>query len=79
MIVTRSNDPATRLTVEDCRLVMEECDSVTTYMEAGWFCVLGYKGDRRLVNAYCGSEAEYLRMSGNLPEAPDTCMYGSNR
>lgn len=64
MILTVNNDPSSRLTSEMVRLLKEECDDVTPYEEAGWFCVIGYKGDRRLVNAHCDSREQYEVMMG---------------
>ena len=59
MLTTANNDPNSPLSGADVARLRNECDDVRTYSEAGWFCVLGYLGDRRLVNAHCRSRRDY--------------------
>jgi hypothetical protein len=47
-------------------LLRNECDDVKTFNECGWFCVVGYKGNKRLVYAHCNSLEEYETSMGLL-------------
>lgn len=80
MLMTVNNDPSRKLSSEDCRLLKESCDDVRTYREAGWFCVLGYKGDKRLVHAHCNSEKDYETMMGiGIPDDHYAASYPGSR
>jgi hypothetical protein len=79
MVLTTNNDPTQRFTFEDARKLKEECDRTYTYSECGWFCVAGYKGDRRLVHAHCNSREEFDRMTSDKPFLDDDESYGPRR
>ncbi len=76
MILTTNNDPSVRFDVALARVLTEQCDDVKAYSEAGWFCVIGYKGQKRLVHAHCGSRDEYERIMGfGGPSNPYSGLY----
>lgn len=79
MVLTVNNDPTRPLSPQDYRTLREECDNVFTYSEAGWFCVAGYKGDRRLVHGHCNSAAEYAFGMGKADPAETRGGYGYGR
>lgn len=75
-IITYNNDPSEKFTAAHARLLRTECDDVKTYMECGWFCVLGYKGSKRLVHAHCNSQQDYEVAVGLLRRASKWNSYG---
>lgn len=66
MLLTTSNDTSQRLNHSHVSLLRNECDDVKTFSECGWFCVVGYKGNKRLVYAHCNSLEEYETSMGLL-------------
>jgi hypothetical protein len=66
MLITTSNDTSERLNHSHVSLLRNECDDVKTFTECGWFCVTGYKGNKRLVYAHCNSFEEYETAMGLL-------------
>lgn len=77
-IITYNNDPSEKFTAAHARLLRTECDDVKTYMECGWFCVLGYKGSKRLVHAHCNSQQDYEVAVGLLRRASKWDSYGES-
>lgn len=69
MILTVNNDPSKKLDAPMVLILKEQCDDISTFSECGWFCVLGYRGKDRLVNAHCNSRDEYETMMGYRKEA----------
>lgn len=65
-ILAFNNDTTRRGTMADIAL-LKECDDVRTYRECGWFCVAGWKDDKRLVHAHFNSEEEYRAMRSPVP------------
>jgi hypothetical protein len=57
-LIIANNDPTERGTAKHIEM-LKQCDDVTTYTECGWFCVLGYKGDKRIVHVHFNNQAEY--------------------
>lgn len=76
MLLTTSNDTSERLNRNHVSLLRNECDDVKTFSECGWFCVVGYKGSKRLVYAHCNSFEEYETAMGLLRRS-DPFSYGS--
>lgn len=66
MLITTSNDTSERLNHSHVSLLRNECDDVKTFTECGWFCVTGYKGNKRLVYAHCNNFEEYETAMGLL-------------
>jgi len=61
VILIKNNDPTTKGSAATIA-ALAECDDVHRYTECGFFCVLGYKGNRRVVHAHFNSEEEYNRL-----------------
>lgn len=77
-ILTTNNDPTRRLSSKHVDLLRNQCDDVRTYMECGWFCVVGYKGDKRLVHAPCNNREEYETSMGLLRQSNPWNGYGED-
>jgi hypothetical protein len=78
MLITTSNDTSERLKQSHVSLLRNECDDVKTFTECGWFCVIGYKGDKRLVYAHCNSSKDYEIAMGLLKQASPFGYGGSD-
>lgn len=76
MVLTTSNDTSQRLNHSHVSLLRNKCDDVKTFSECGWFCVVGYKGNTRLVYAHCNSLEEY-EISMGLLRRTNPFDYGS--
>ncbi|RWL22522.1 MAG: hypothetical protein EOR63_32305 [Mesorhizobium sp.] len=63
MLVTFNNDPTKLFKQSDLKL-LAECDDVRPYQECGWYCVAGYKGQRRVVHAHFSSKDDYESAMG---------------
>ena len=77
-ILTVNNDPTQRFSSKHVDLLRNQCDDVRTYMECGWFCVIGYKGDKRLVHAHCNNREEYETSMGLLRHSNPWNGYGED-
>lgn len=77
-ILTGNNDPTRKFSGNDADLLRSECDDIRTYTECGWFCVVGYKGDKRLVHAHCNSREEYEINMGLFQPANPWNGYGED-
>lgn len=60
-LLVANNDSTKQGTHADIELIKTRDDFIT-YSECGWFCVTGWKNDRRIVHAHFHSEEEYRRM-----------------
>lgn len=65
-LLVANNDTTSQGTREDI-VLLKTCDDVITYFECGWFCVTGWKDEKRLVHAHFNSEEEYRRMVNPRP------------
>ena len=57
MLLVANNDPSNKPKTNDQEL-LAQCDDVTLYKECGWYCLIGYKGQKRLLNLHFNSERE---------------------
>jgi hypothetical protein len=78
MLLTPNNDPTEKFSSRHVSLLRDECDDIKTYRECGWFCVLGYKGEKRLVHAHCNSEEDYEIAMGMLRKSNPWNSYGGD-
>lgn len=79
MLMRPNSDPTSRFD-SDAAKKIAECDDVSHYQEAGWYCITGWKfvhGERRRhVHVHFGSREEYENFVNPKPSIFDGRYHG---
>lgn len=78
MLMTPSNKTSVPFS-RAVALKLQECDSTSTFAEAGSYYVAGFKDGNRLVYAHFADKASYDRYCGHEPELSPQEQYEAYR
>lgn len=71
LTATNVNDSTKKLNSDMVRILKQDDVEIRTYSECGYFCIMGWKGDKLVVHAHCNDYEEYGRAMGLIEPSSD--------